>query len=223
MTKNEIAKRYILCIIGLFFTALGVAFTKYAGLGVSPISTVANVLNIRFPILTMGQWLNVTNCLLIIAQIIILRNNFRPIQFLQIPLTLLFGWFTDFGLWCLSPLPQDIYPLRLTLVISGVIILGFGISVAVIANAIMNPGEAFVKTLSDVLGKSFGSVKTVFDISCVSASILCSLIFCNFTIVGTREGTLIAAFGTGFVVKWFSKRLTAPLERLLVQKDRITK
>ena len=54
MTKQETIKRYIVCLIGLFFTALGVAFTKHAALGVSPISSVANVFSCRFPSLSMG-------------------------------------------------------------------------------------------------------------------------------------------------------------------------
>ena len=45
MNKIEIAKRYVLFIISLFFAALGVAFTKHGELGVSPISSVANVMS----------------------------------------------------------------------------------------------------------------------------------------------------------------------------------
>ena len=45
MTKREIAKRYLLFIISLFFAALGVEFTKHGELGVSPISSVANVMS----------------------------------------------------------------------------------------------------------------------------------------------------------------------------------
>ena len=52
MRKTEIIKRYILFIISLFFSALGVAFTKHAELGVSPISSVANVLSCKFPVLS---------------------------------------------------------------------------------------------------------------------------------------------------------------------------
>ena len=48
MTKKEIAKRYLLFIIILFFSALGVAFTKHGELGVSPISFVANVMSYKF-------------------------------------------------------------------------------------------------------------------------------------------------------------------------------
>ena len=48
MSKKEIVKRYILFVISLFFAALGVAFTKHAELGVSPISSVANVMSCKY-------------------------------------------------------------------------------------------------------------------------------------------------------------------------------
>lgn len=44
MTKSELIKRYTLFIISLFFSALGVAFTKHGELGVSPTSSIANVI-----------------------------------------------------------------------------------------------------------------------------------------------------------------------------------
>ena len=44
MTKKEMLKRYALLIMGLFFSAIGVAVTKRGDLGVSPISSVANVI-----------------------------------------------------------------------------------------------------------------------------------------------------------------------------------
>ena len=97
---KELAKRYALFIISLFISALGVAITKKGELGVSPISSVANV--------------------------------------------------------------------------------------------VMNSGEAFVKAVSDTVHKEFGSVKVVFDISCVIVAVVLSLVFFDFHVMGTREGTIIA-------------------------------
>ena len=77
---KELAKRYALFIISLFISALGVAITKKGELGVSPISSVADV--------------------------------------------------------------------------------------------VMNSGEAFVKAVSDTVHKEFGSVKVVFDISCVIVAVV---------------------------------------------------
>lgn len=222
MKKKEIFKRYILLVISLFFSALGVAITKHGELGVSPISSVANVLSYQFSSLSLGTWLIIWNCILIIGQILILRKNFRLIQLLQIPLSFLFGYFTDFGVWCASFIPANNYPIRLMLVIIGVIILGFGISLSVIANVIMNSGEAFVKAISDTTNKNFGNIKIAFDIGCVIVAIVLSLLFFDLKIVGTREGTIIAAVFTGIVVKFFTKRLQNPLTNLLVEKTAIS-
>lgn len=215
MQKKELVKRYILFIISLFISALGVAITKHGELGVSPISSVANVLSYQFSFLSMGSWLIVWNCVLIVGQILILRKKFEPIQLLQVPLSFLFGYFTDFGMFLVSFIPTDIYVVRLALVVIGVIVLGFGISLSVIANVIMNAGEAFVKAIADTTCKNFGNIKIIFDISCVTLAIILSLIFFDFTLVGTREGTIIAAIFTGFVVKFFSKRLHNTVNNLL--------
>lgn len=204
----DLTKRYILFIISLFFSAMGVAITKKGELGVSPISSVANVMSIQFPSLSLGSWLIIWNCTLILGQILLLRKKFQWVQLLQIPLSFLFGWFTDFGTWLLSFFTVELYPLRLALVLAGTVVLGFGISLAVIANVIMNSGEAFVKALADTIHREFGNVKIVFDISCVVLAVLLSLVFFHFHIVGTREGTVIAALCTGIVVKFFTKRFT---------------
>ncbi|MCD8355313.1 MAG: DUF6198 family protein [Clostridia bacterium] len=219
-SKSEIIKRYILCIIGLFFSALGVAVTKHGELGVSPISSVANVLSLQFPVLTLGNWLIIWNCILILGQIVILRRKFQWIQLLQIPLSFLFGYFTDFGMWMFAWTASDFYPFRLVNIAAGTILLGFGISLCVIASAVMNSGEAFVKAISDTTHKDFGTLKICFDVSCVIIAILLSLFFFDFTVQGTREGTVIAALCTGIVIKAFTPRLRWPLEHILTGSSR---
>lgn len=215
MSKSETAKRYILFIFGLFFAAVGVAFTKHGELGVSPISSVANVLSLKFSIFSLGTWLIIWNCILIAGQIAVLRKRFQPIQLLQVPLSFLFGRFTDFGMWMVAGIPIPNYAARMMMVLIGVIILGFGISLSVTANVILNSGEAFVKAVSDTAGKEFGNVKIAFDVSCVILAIVLSLIFFDFSIVGTREGTIVSALLTGFAVKIFLRIVRQPLESLL--------
>ena len=218
MSKKELFKRYLLFTASLFFAALGVAITRHGELGVSPISSVANVMSYQFPSLSLGTWLILWNGVLIVGQVLMLRKEFQPIQLLQIPLSFLFGSFTDFGMWCVSWVPVDSYPVQLAMTLAGVVVLGFGVSLSVIANVIMNSGEAFVKALSDRMKKSFGSVKTGFDICCVLLSILLSLIFFDGSIVGTREGTILSALLTGMAVKFFQKKLQSPITQLLTAK-----
>lgn len=217
MSKKELVKRYAVFVVSLFVMAIGVAMTKKAELGVSPISSVANVMSIQFTSLSIGNWLIIWNCVLILGQILFLRKKFQPVQLMQIPLSFLFGYFTDFGMWLMSFFDTDTYVVKMTFVILGTVILGFGVALSVIANVVMNSGEAFVKAVSDVTHADFGNLKIGFDVSCVVISVVLSLIFFKMKIVGTREGTIIAALTTGILVKLFSKLIKKPLEKMLVK------
>lgn len=215
MSKKETVKRYLLFILALFFMGIGVALTKRGELGVSPISSVANVVSIKFTFLSFGTWLTISNCVLLLGQIILLRKKFKLIQLLQIPLSFLFGYFTDFGLWLAGFIPNDNYIVQLSLVISGIVILGFGITLGVIADVILNSGEAFVKAISDVTHKEFSNVKIAFDVSWVLFSVVLSLIFFDGALVGTREGTVISAVFTGVTVKFWKKLIQKPVDKII--------
>lgn len=215
MTKKELIKRYLLFIACLFFMGLGVALTKHGELGVSPISSVANVVSLKFTFFSFGTWLTISNCVLLVGQILLLRKRFKPIQLLQIPLSFLFGSFTDFGVWLVQGIPNDIYVVQLLSVLGGIVVLGFGITLGVIADVILNSGEAFVKALADVTKTDFGNMKIAFDITWVLLSILLSLLFFEGQLHGTREGTILSAVLVGVTVKLFLPVLRKPLEAML--------
>jgi len=215
MSKKETVKRYILFIISLFFCGVGIAFTKHAELGVSPISSLANVISIKFDFISFGNWLIVSNLVLLLGQIILLRRNFKLIQLVQIPLSFIFGYFTDFGLWMIKDIPNENYIVRLLLVFAGIVFIGFGISLGIIADVVLNSGEGFVKALADIIKKDFGTVKIVFDVSWVLFSMVLSLILFDGKLIGTREGTILSAIFVGVAVKIFKPILQNPLLKIL--------
>ena len=215
MKTKEIIKRYGLFVISLWFSGLGVAFAKHGNLGVSPLSSVPNVLSLRFSWLTMGQWLILWSVLLILGQIALLRKDFPPVHLLQVPLAFVFGWFTDGGMAIARLFPVSSYPMQLLMVVLGFVLLGFGVALAVIANVIMNAGDGFVRVLANRLNKNYGNVKIAFDVVNVLLSVALSMALFDGAVTGVREGTLIAALCTGLVVKFFTKRLREPLDKLL--------
>ena len=77
LSGEETVKRYVLLILGLFFAGVGVAFTKKGELGVSPVSSAANVMSCKYDFLSLGGWLIIWNCILIVGQILILRKNWK--------------------------------------------------------------------------------------------------------------------------------------------------
>lgn len=109
-----------------------------------------------------------------------------------------------------SFIPSGAYVVRM--VIIGIIILGFGIWLSVIANVVMNSGEAFVRAVSWKIDKDFGNVKIVFDVTSAARSLILSLLFFDFKIARTRKGTIIFALMTGVVVKYFNGKLRKPVD-----------
>lgn len=211
----SLCKRYMLFVLSLFLQALGVAIMRKGNMGISPMSSVANVMSINFDFISFGTWLIFWNCLMILGQIFLLRKDFRMFQFLQLPLSILFGRFVDFAGALVNDLFVESYLGRLLVVLVGICILAIGVSLAVIANVILNSGEAFVKAVADITYKDFGLVKVVVDVGCVVLAIILSIFFFDFQIVGVREGTIIVASTTGLMVRFFIKRIRKPIEYLI--------
>ena len=211
--KSEFIRRVILCVIGIFVMALGVTLMKKADLGISPQASVGNVVSIRFTNLSLGTWFFLFSCLQVLLQIVVLRKNYKPIQLLQLLVSLTFSTFTDLFMFILRGLAPETYLSKFLVLVIGIIVLGLSISILVIANVLMNTGEGLIKAISDQFGFEFGHVKTWSDVITVSIAVILSLIFFH-GLRGVREGTIISALVTGFVVSFFSKRITVPIKKL---------
>ena len=212
--KKHLGRRVVLMIVGLFFAGLGVAVTRHGGLGVSPISSVANVVAAWRPELSFGSWLLLWNCVLIVAQVVLLGGKFPPFQLLQVPLSVLFGWFADLGVWCMSFFPVSWYPLKIVVVLLGILVMSFGITLTLRAKVIMNSGEALVNVIAEKWDLKFSNVKIGFDLACVALAVVLSLGLFDFTVVGTREGTVLTALGTGLAIKFWQRVLPGEKEHV---------
>ena len=90
----ETLKRYLIFLVGLFVNSLGVSLITKANLGTSPISSIPYVLSLNFPF-TLGNFTIFFSIFLIVLQLIILRKNFKLEHILQIPVSIIFGYFID--------------------------------------------------------------------------------------------------------------------------------
>lgn len=215
MSKKELLKRYTLLVVSLFIGAVGVALSKRGELGLSPVSSIANVMSVKFDETSFGLWLVVWNLLLIAGQIALLRKDFKPIQLLQVPMSMLFGVFTNIGVKIVAPIQFESYIGSLSLVVWGVVLCALSIALSLLANVIMGSNEAFVRALADTIKKDFSTVKVVFDIACAFFAVALSLIFFHTKVIGMREGTILSAVCTGFIVKIILKHIKKPVDKLL--------
>ena len=111
MSKAEIFKRYLIFYCRSFHKVHLEMITK-ADLGTSPISAIPYVLSLYYP-LTLGEFTIIFSVLLIVIQLIILRKNFKAEYFLQLPVSIAFGYFIDFSMFLLKMLSPDMYVVKL--------------------------------------------------------------------------------------------------------------
>lgn len=79
MSRQELLRRYLVFLLGLYVNALGISFIIKAGLGSSPISSVPYTVSLGTP-LTLGMLTFVLNFLLVIGQILLLGKDFKKEQ-----------------------------------------------------------------------------------------------------------------------------------------------
>lgn len=198
-------KRYIIFLVGLFVNSLGVSLITKASLGTSPISSIPYVLSLSFPF-TLGNFTIFFSVFLILLQLLILRKNFKPEHILQIPVSILFGYFIDLTMVLFSWVNPQSYISNVLYLLVGCLILGFGVYMEVVADVVMLPGESFVRAIVLTWGTNFGTTKIAFDVSMAVGAAAFSFLFTGY-LNGVREGTIIAALLVGFIARLLGKKL----------------
>ena len=201
----ETLKRYLIFLVGLFVNSLGVSLITKANLGTSPISSIPYILSLNFPF-TLGNFTIFFSIFLIVLQLIILRKNFKLEHILQIPVSIIFGYFIDLTMILFSWVNPEAYIMKIVYLLIGCLILGVGLYMEVLADVVMLPGESFVRAIVLTWKTNFGTTKICFDVSMSVIAAVLSFIFAG-SLAGVREGTVIAALLVGFIARLIGKKL----------------
>ena len=201
----EKLKRYLIFLVGLFVNSLGVSLITKANLGTSPISSIPYVLSLNFPF-TLGNFTIFFSIFLIVLQLIILRKNFKLEHILQIPVSIIFGYFIDLTMILFSWVNPEAYIMKIVYLLIGCLILGVGVYMEVLADVVMLPGESFVRAIVLTWKTNFGTTKICFDVSMSVIAAVLSFVFAG-RLDGVREGTVIAALLVGFIARLIGKKL----------------
>ena len=111
--------------IGLFIMTIGIALSVKSNLGVSPVSSIPYTITCVWGI-EMGKATILFHIILIILQILLLRKNFKPVQLLQVPVGVVFGYFTTFCNYMVSflPTPENL-AIRIFMVLLSTVFVAF--------------------------------------------------------------------------------------------------
>lgn len=214
-------------LIGLLIIAVGINLSKLSGLGISPVSSIPGVLSKALDV-SLGSMVIVVYCVLVLAQLLVLRRKFRPVNILGIPVAIIFGLMVDFvgvarfkptlagidiGItaefdgWMMGIPKPDFYPIQLLYLAASILIIGIGVFIYLLPKLVPMPAEGLAQAISQVSGKAFGNCKTIVDMSMILLALILQLIllggfgsFADGKAV-VREGTILSAFCVGQVVK----------------------
>ena len=183
--------------LGLFSLALGIVLNTKAQLGVSPIISIpygiSNIWNINLGAATAAIY-----TLYVLGQILMLGKDFKPIQLLQIPLSVIFGIVINFLSEFIVVNNSNLL-FNLCILMLGIIFTGIGASFTLLMNIIPNAADGFVQAVSKRTGQKLGTVKNILDASSVLITVTIGLVF-NGKIVGIGVGTVIAVIFVGRVI-----------------------
>lgn len=206
MVKNKVLlKKIFIFIIGLFVMSFGVSLSVKADLGVSAISCVPYVYSLKLP-LTLGEITILLNILFVIAQIAILRKDYKIVQLVQLPAVIVFGYCIDFTMFALSNLKPTSYIEQAALSLSACAVLAFGVFLLLKTRLTYLPLDGLVITISQAYKKEFGKVKISMDSSMVVFGVISSFLLLG-NLEGIREGTVAAALLVGGLIKFFNAKI----------------
>jgi uncharacterized protein len=143
------------------------------------------------------------NCSCIIAELIMLRKKFRPIQSLQVLVCIIIGIVVNFMLYDVYTFLIPAYWQRVILILVSYILGPMALGAIMLLDIVTLPLEGFCKVVSDVTPISFPVMRQLMDVISIVVSIIITF---GFGIPLTvREGTVIGMLIFGPLLGIFMK------------------
>lgn len=209
---NKTVKSYMLLTILIILVSAGVALIIKIDTGLGPWDAMA----LTFSFLTgikVGTIGMILNFLCIFGQIAILKKDFKKINFLQIPISILLGNSVNFFVYnVFKNLTFDNYILRLTLSITTIVFITFIIGAIVCLKLPTFSLEAFCSSVNEKTKIPFAKIRQWADFLCVGLIVISTLVFrISWSL---REGTIICMIIFGPLLGIFIPRIEKIYEKI---------
>lgn len=188
--------RWLIYGLGMAALAFGITLNTKAGLGVSPIISVAYSVSQIFS-LNFGDMTFLLYVLFVLVQLVLRDKKERIATLLQIVVSLIFSRLLNL-FDVLIPYNCEEHSLAVNGILLAVAILltGLGVAMTVNMRLVPNPGDGIVQAIGDKIGRDQGFTKNVFDVCCVCVTVVVGLL-CVGEVIGIGIGTIAAMIGVG--------------------------
>lgn len=185
-------KRGISFILGLFILSLGISFTIISRLGAGAWDALSVGLS-ALSGFTVGTWVILIGVILIFINAILLKA--RP-EFIAITTVLILGYLIDFWLLFIFPnLVLGSIAVRIAFLLSGVVLMGFGIAAYLQAKFAIIPIDRFMMAIQTRLKVSLMVGKTIAEVT--------ALVFAFIVGGPIGFGTVVVTLSIGPMIQTF--------------------
>ena len=192
-------------VFGLFLITLGVGLSIKSNLGSTPVSSIPYTLNVIWGI-EIGVATVIFHTILVITELILLRRAFKPKHFLQVPVGILFGFFTTISVNLVNLLPDTSNIILIAImVLVSTFLVALGLFFYVPTNIVPLSVEGITQAIAIVSNQPFTKVKVCFDVSVVVLSFVLCFIFTGVIGGSVGIGTIFSAIFVGITLKYINK------------------
>ena len=181
-------KKYIALVMIVMCTGFACALSLKAAIGVGAwdafAQSISSIINIKVG--TMGM---ILNCSCIVGQVVILKKEFRPIQFLQVLVSVILGSVVNFMLYDILVFEINAYFVRLVLILLAYVLCAIFVGGIMVLDLVTFPLEGLCMALEKVVPFKFSQIRQAVDVICIVIGVAMSFVF-NVSLA-VREGTII--------------------------------
>lgn len=201
-------KKYLIIVVGFIIVGVGFAFTLKANVGVGAWDALSASLNFLtgIEVGTLGMILNIV-CVL--GQIIVLKRDFKLIQLLQIPLSVLLGMVINYVLYDILVFQFDSFIIGIIMYIISTEVCVIGVAMIMVLDEVTFALEGFCDALTKVLPFKFHVIRQFADIASFMIIVVLTLVtHIPWSIgIGTIIGMIIFGPSLGVFMKLFKNIL----------------
>lgn len=206
--EKSMIKKYMIVVFGFIIVGIGAAFTLKANVGVGAWDALAASLSYisGIEVGTVGMVCNIS-C--VFGQMLILKKDFKPIQLLQIPLSVLLGMVINFVLYDILVFPFNSFVGGIIMCVIATEVCAIGVSLVMVLDEVTFALEGFCDALTKVIPLEFHKIRQWADVLSFLAIVVITLLNdIPWSIgIGTIISMVIFGPSLGVYMKVLKKRL----------------
>ena len=212
--------RFIIYIFGLLIITIGINLSIVSGLGISPVSAFTLPLSQTIQ-MSLGTVTTIIYIIFVLIQFALLKKQFKKKNILQVPFSVVFGFFVDLTGSYMKGITLNSYLSQFIVLLISILICAIGATLYIAMDIVPNAPEGLQLAICERFHKPFSKIKMASDCIFVLLGFIIAILFLD-GVTAIREGTILSALLTGQLIGMFAKKLNPILHQITFQDGEVS-